>query len=299
MEQKSDTITGVNTEFKSLRGRWFIFFAIMAALGVTLYGKSLYALAMAVLHREGSSHGLFVPFISAYLIWLKFDKIKALTPRMALVPGTVMVAAGAVLFILSQGREGYSLQVLSFLSIAGGLILVLFGSQMFKEVGFPLFFLGAMIPIPQGVDKWIADRMAQTSTWGAVVLTKAMGVPLLREGLNIYLPDIHLYVDHGCSGIRYLLSYLVFGIAYAFRFKKSIQGRALVLIGAVPLSLIGGMLRLSIIFISAYYIGPIMVEHRPHVMLSWTVFTVLLVGVIAVDRYLSRKKLTKVTRELK
>jgi hypothetical protein len=32
-----------------------------------------------------------------------------------------------------------------------------------------------------------------------------------------------------------------------------------------------------------------MVEHNPHVMLSWTVFTVLLVAVIGADRYFSRK----------
>jgi len=30
-----------------------------------------------------------------------------------------------------------------------------------------------------------------------------------------------------------------------------------------------------------------MVEHGPHVVLSWTVFTVLLVGVIVVDQYVS------------
>jgi hypothetical protein len=63
--------------------------------------------------------------------------------------------------------------------------------------------------------------------------------------------------------------------------------------GAVPLSIAGGVLRLGVIFSSAYYIGPIMAEHRPHVVLSWTVFTVLLVGVISVDQYLSRKKRTK------
>jgi len=114
-----------------------------------------------------------------------------------------------------------------------------------------------------------------------VSLVKLLGIPLHRDGYNIDLPDCRLYVAHSCSGVRYLLS------AYAFRFKQSFKGRALVVIGAVPLSIAGGVLRLSVIFSSAYYIGPIMVEHRPHVVLSWTVFTVLLVGVIAVDRYIS------------
>ena len=92
-----------------------------------------------------------------------------------------------------------------------------------------------------------------------------------------------------CSGVRYLLSYVVFGVAYAFRFNQSFKARALVVLCAVPLSIAGGVLRLSVIFSTAYYIGPFMVEHRPHGVLSWTVFTVLLVSVIAIDRHLSRK----------
>ena len=287
---KEKTIAGLNIASLGLKSRVLIFFSILIGLGVTLYGKPLYALSGAVLQRQGSSHGLFVPFIFAYLIWLKLDKIKGIRPQMALLPGVAMVAGGGILFMLGQSREGFSFPVLSFLLVAGGLILVLFGTEVFKQVAFPVFFLAAMIPLHQGVDTWIADRMAQSSTWGAVRLAKLMGVSLFREGLDIYLPDTHLYIAHGCSGIRYLLSYLVFGLAYAFRFKQSTAGRSLVLIGAVPLSIVGGMLRLTIIFTSAYYIGPIMVEHRPHVLLSWSVFTFLLVTVIAVDRYVSKKK---------
>ena len=290
MKAKSDTIAGGFIASLSWRGRVLIFLAVLIGLGVTIYGKSLYALSAAVLQRQGSSHGLFVPFISAYLIWLKLDKIKEVTPQVALLPGGAMAAAGVVLFVLGRSGSGFSLPVLSFLLIAGGLILVLFGTEVFKQVSFPVFFLAAMIPLHQGVDKWIADWMAQTSTWGAVMLVRPMGVPLFREGLDIYLPDTHLYIAHGCSGIRYLLSYLVFGLAYAFCFKQSTTARALVVMGALPLSIIGGMLRLSIIFTSAYYIGPIMVEHRPHVLLSWSVFTFLLVVVIAIDRYVSKKK---------
>jgi exosortase len=287
MKQQSNTIVGVNNGFLNSRGRVLIFFSILIALGVTVFGESLYALGAAVLHRHGSSHGLFVPFISGYLFWLKLDKIRRMTPQVALTPGSAMMTAGAVIFIFSRNSTGMAFPVLSFLLIAAGLILMLFGKKVFKEVGFPLFFLAAMIPLPEAVNSQISEWMRQATTWGSVSLVKLFGIPLHRDGFDIYLPNIHLYVDHACSGVRYLLSYIVFGVAYAFRFKQSFKGRALVVMGAVPLSIAGGVLRLGVIFSSAYYIGPIMVEHRPHVVLSWTVFTVLLVGVIAVDRYIS------------
>jgi exosortase/archaeosortase family protein len=98
-----------------------------------------------------------------------------------------------------------------------------------------------------------------------------------------------LYVAHGCSGIRYLLSYFVFGIVYAFRYKHSSKARLLVVAATIPLSIAGGVVRLWIIFATAYYIGPVMTDDRPHVLLSWSVFTVLLVAAIAADRYFSKK----------
>ena len=94
--------------------------------------------------------------------------MKGLTPKVALVPGGAMAAAGGVLFILGHSNEGFFLPVLSFLLIAAGLILILFGKDVFKEIGFPLFFLAAMIPLPEVVYIQIADWMHHASTWGSV-----------------------------------------------------------------------------------------------------------------------------------
>ena len=289
MDQKSEILTG--GKLGSLNGwdRLLFFWLILIGLGVTIYAEPLFALSVSVLQRSGSSHGLFVPFIAVYLIWLKYEKIKEIRYQSALAAGAAMVVAGFALFYFGRSGPGFSLLVLSFLLVAGGLILVFFGKQLFKQVSFPLFFLAAMIPLPETVYSQMAELMRQAITWPAVALVKPLGFPISREGFDIYLPDIHLYVAHACSGIRYLLSYFFFGIAYAFCFKHSSKARILVVAATVPLSIIGGVLRLWIIFTTAYYIGPVMTENRPHVFLSWSVFTVLLVAAIAADRILSKK----------
>ena len=272
------------------RERSLIFFAILAALGLTVYLDPLYSLLTDVLQRKGSSHGLFVPFICGYLVWLKFDRIKGLTTQTALLPGVAVMMAGFALYYLGRSDTGYVLPVLSFLLVAAGVLLVLLGQEVFKEVRFPLFFLAAMIPLPDSVYGQVAEWMRHSSTWGAVALLEPLDIPLHRDGYDIYLPNIHLVVDEACSGIRYLLSYLVFGLAYAFRFKRSSEARTLVLIAALALSVVGGVLRLGVVFSTAYYIGPVMTQRRPHELLSWSVFTVLLVAAIVVDRYLEKRK---------
>ena len=290
MEHKSEILAEGKIGSFNGRGRFLIFGLILVGLGVTIYAEPLFGLAVSVLQRHGSSHGLFVPFIAGYIIWLKHEKIKGLTYQVALPAGAAMVMAGFVLFYLGRSGPGFSLPVLSFLLVAAGLILTFFGRELFKEVSFPLFFLAAMIPLPEAVYSQMAEWMRQVATPAAVTLLKPMGVPFYRDGFDIYLYNIHLYVAHSCSGIRYLLSYLVFGLAYALRFKQSRKARILVVAAAVPLAVIGAVLRLWIIFLTAHYIGLVMVEDRPHVLLSWSVFTVLLVAAIAADRLLSKKE---------
>jgi exosortase len=126
--------------------------------------------------------------------------------------------------------------------------------------------------------------MRTITIWGSVGLLKIAGVPHYREGFDLHLSNIHLYVDGSCSGIRYLLSYMVFGTAYAFRFKDTVFSRVTTIVSTVPLSILGGILRLSVIFFSAHYISPALAKGRPHVLLSWSVFTILLVGAIAIDQ---------------
>jgi exosortase len=290
MDQKSEIITGRKTGFLNGRNRWIIFFSILVGLGVTIYAEALHDLYISVIQRHGSSHGLFVPFISGYLIWLKLDRIKGKRPRVDLLTGNVMVAAGCVLFFLGRTSARFSLSILSFLLVVAGLILMFFGRSVFREVQFPLFFLATMIPMPTAHYDQIADWMRQITTWGAVIMLKPFGIALFREGFDIYLRDIHLYVDYHCSGIRVLISYTVFGIAYAFRYKQSFKTRILTVTTAIPLSITHNTIRLFILFLSVELIGPVLsVDFFYHVLFSWSLFAALLIGAIVVDRYLSKR----------
>ena len=131
--------------------------------------------------------------------------------------------------------------------------------------------------------------MKSTNTAGSVWLVKTIGVPIYREAFNVFLPETTLHVAPSCSGIRYLLSYSVFGLAYAYLIKENTLSRILIVFAAIPISVIGGVIRLSTIFLAAHYISPAMAEHDPHVLLSWGVFAVVLAGAVGLDRFLSQK----------
>ncbi len=263
--------------------RIFILFAILMGLGLTVYSDAMSGLIVSVLHREGSSHGVFVPFVSVIFLWLRWERIKKIEPEYTPIPGAIMLTGSFLMLYIARGTTENALPVLSFLIMAAGLIMALFGAKVFKEVSFPLFFLMTMIPLPKPVYAQIAEWMRATSTSGSTWILQLSGVPFIREGYNIHLPNIDLYVAKSCSGIRYLISYFVFGLAYAFIYKKSIKSRILVVIATIPISVIAGVLRLDTIFLSAYYIGAFMAGRQPHILLSWSVFALVLTGAILMD----------------
>ena len=261
--------------------------AILLVLGFSLYRATLEQLAFSVLHREGSSHGIFVPFISAFFLWTRWSRLKSSPVASDPALGTAVALLGLAVFFLSKDSPDIAFSAGSFVVVSAGLVLCLLGKRIFKHAAFPLFFLLAMIPLPEGIYLQIANTMKEINTAGSVWLVKTFGVPVYREGYTIFLPELTLLVAPSCSGVRYLLSYFVFGLAYAFFFKESLPGRLAVVVATLPLSIVAGVLRLSTIFLAAHHISPTLAEHRPHVVISWAVFTALLALGVATDRIAS------------
>jgi exosortase len=286
MNQKIDTIEAATTLSVSWKVRLVALIVILVGLGFTIFPEILRDLLLSVLHREGSSHGLFVPFISGYFLWLKRDRIRGLEPAFAFAAGGVMALAGFLVLYISRGSAEVTFPALSFMLVAFGLLTALFGTQVFKEVSFPLLFLITMIPLPQPIYNHIAEWMREITTSGSVWITQLVQIPIFRDGLNIYFPNTSLFIAMGCSGIRYLLSYFVFSLAYAFLVKKDIKARVLVVTASFPIAIIAGVLRLSSIYLAVYFFGPFMAG-RPHILISWLVFGALLVVAIGVDQVLS------------
>ncbi len=279
-----------NTLYPNNRNRLLLFLLILAGLSLTIFSSALQTLFSAVIHRDGSSHGIFVPFLAGYILWLRLDKIKKLPVQTNWLSGTVFLLLGTLLFVLSTYTKYHLVfAILSLLCIFGGLILSFFGTAVFTKTAFPLFFLVTMIPLPSEIYTPIANGMRLTSTWGEVAVTKVLGVPLYREGFDIYLPETSMVVSYGCSGIRYLLSLFTFSLVYAVLYRQGMWPRLAVILGSIPLAIFGGIARLSTIFLAAYYISPAMAGD-PHILLSWGVFAIMFGAVISIDQYLLKRR---------
>jgi len=272
---------------KKIYHRLFIFIISTILAGLFIYPTAIIEVISAVLHREGSSHGVFVPFLSLYFLWLKRDDLKKIETQYNYL-GIILIVLGSIVPLFSIGN--FQLKFLSFIIFTAGLIYVIFGKELFKNITFPLFFLITMIPIPENIYDSMANYTRHISFGGSLKIISLLGIPYFKDGWLIQLPNALLKVAISCSGIRYLISYFVFGLAYAWLYRETTGGRLLVVILTIPVSLFASICRLTAIFILTYNFGPRMAEHWPHIITSWIVFFVILITGIAADQYFQKHR---------
>ena len=269
--------------------RYFFFGIALALVSVVFFREPIVAIFNAVINREGSSHGLFVPFLSVFFIWTRRDGIKSITPRYDLL-GIPLMAAAVALAFLAVGN--YQFQFLVYILFISGLIVMMFGRSFFKPVAFPILFLITMIPIPAQIYEAIANVTRHISFGGSLGIISLFGITYLKTGWIIELPNATLKVARSCSGIRYLISYFVFGMAYGYLERETLRARVAILIAVMPISLGAGILRLTVIFVMTYLFGPKMAQW-PHILMSWIVFFLILILMITLDQALQRRTVSK------
>ena len=280
----------LNHKMKNKYYRLSIFALIAIFAGLFIYQTAIIKVISTILDRQGSSHGVFVPFLSLYFLWLSRDKLKKNEPQFCYF-GIIFLLIGLFFPITKTGT--FHLQFIGYIIFLAGLVYVIYGKEFFKNIMFPLFFLITMTPIPETPYNFLANFIRQISTGGSLKIISFLGIPYFREGWLIQLPNALLKVDLGCSGIRYLISYLVFGIAYAWIFRDTLKSGLIVVALTIPISLFASICRLAAIFILTYNFGPRMAEHWPHIIISWIVFFATLIACIAVDQYFRRRQYVK------
>ena len=284
-------ITNTNTPASSIstsNSKWIrlTILAVLIVLAVLLlYRSALVILITSVLNRDGSSHGLFIPFISGYFIWLKAASLRKIELQFDPL-GILLLTIGTALSFINIG--GFQVQSIGFIIFVAGSVWALLGRRFLMGISFPLFFLITMIPLPRDFYIDLANLTRDITYAGSSWVISFLGITFFQEGYVIHLPNAVLKVALSCSGIRYLISFFVFGMAYAYLCKSTTAGRLSVVAATFPISILASICRLTAIFLATYYISPRMAEHWPHILISWTVFFGILILSITLDQLIQK-----------
>lgn len=288
-EKRPSFISSLWQTLKSFGWQGLLLVAVLALL----YAPVIKLLVWQWYNDADYGHGFLVPILSAYLIWARRDKLRAISRQPSAWGMVVVLGSLVFLFIGSLGAEN-SLSRISILITICGLIVYFAGWAKLRAMTFPLAFLLFAIPFPVVVYNEIVFPLQFLASKFAVRALELLNLfPVMREGNVLVLPQMKLEVVEACSGIRSLMSLLALAAGYGYVVERSVAVRWLLVVAMVPLAIISNGTRVMITAIMANYIGPQAAQGFMHEFSGWVIFVVATIMFLALHSLIGfiRKKL--------
>ena len=261
---------------------------------------------------ENYSHGLLIPLIIGYILWVQRDKLARMQVKPAALLGGAAVMLG--LFGLWAGVAGAELytQRISLILLLAGMVVYFWGVALLKFLLVPFVLLFLAMPIPAIIFNKIAFPLQLFASRCAVWSMSMLGLPVLRQGNIIELKPLNsfdtkkLEVVEACSGIRSLMTLVTLAVVFAYfthpsddeppsgkRFgwlKSYGFWRAVIIIGsAIPIAILTNAFRVSGTGVLAHYYGTTVADGFFHSFSGWAVYIaafILLFGIgMILDRF--------------
>jgi exosortase len=225
--------------------------ALVGLLWLWLFGELGYEWSVS----EQYGYGLFVPFLGAYLLWLRLADCPAPQPWRSPFPVAAVLVLGTLpiypIAILFDANADWRLLPWSLAALAlGGTVLLLarWGGRPWVRHFLPalLLFLFA-VPWPSTFEIPLVDTLM---TFVASVTTEGLhllGYEALRQGHTIQLPTGFVEVEEACSGVRSIQSTIMAGWLVGELWRFSPFGRLLLLVWASFVALAFNLLRTFIL----------------------------------------------------
>jgi exosortase len=244
---------------------------VIASLIVALYAPVLGQMVVQWWQDPDYSHGFIVPLVVGYMLYQRRHTLR----QIPLEPNNLgfPVMLGAILLLIA-GTLGAELFVarLSMLFLLSGVLLFFGGWKMLRAVAFPVAFLALMIPLPALIYNQLTFPLQLLASRLSSNGLESLGIPVLREGNILVLPNYSLEVVEACSGIRSLMSLVTLSVAYGYFVERRVWGRIALVVLMVPIAVASNALRVLGAGVFTYFWGPQWAEGFFHFFQGWLIF---------------------------
>lgn len=278
----------------------------VAVLLCFVYAHVLRKLGYDYWTDENYSHGLLVPFIIGFILWMESDKLREARKRPAFWFGLAGVLAALLMLWAGTAGAELFLQRISLALMLAGLVVYFWGFRVLRLTLVPFVLLLLAIPIPVIIFNKIAFPLQLFASRCAVWSMRLLEIPVLREGNIIELmpkrasEPKRLEVVQACSGIRSLMTLMTLAVVFAyFTQVKNDKGNggggplsalktfsfwrsAIIILSALPIAILTNAARVSGTGILAHHYGTEVADSFFHSFSGWVIYIVALLLLFAV-----------------
>jgi exosortase A len=241
---------------------------------IALFRRDWFAMADQWWNSSTYNHVLLIPAIIAWLVWQRSAELVRIRPEGWLL-GLGLFALAAVLWLLGQFA---GLNLASQAGAVGMLIataLTILGPRAGAGLAFPLAYMAFLVPFG---DELVAPLQMLTARM-TIGLVHLSGIPAQIDGVFITTPAGLFEVAEACSGVKFLIAMIAFGILVCNVCFISWRRRAVFMLvaGFVPI-LANGIRAWGTIYV-AQYTGADYASGFDHIVYGWLFFALVIAAV--------------------
>ena len=253
-----------------------------------LYLPTWWGLAHTVWPTDEQGHGPIILAVSAWLLWRRRDALAALPAQPATASGTALALLSLLLYVFGRSQSIWLFEVGSQVTMMLALVLLFRGWAGARLIWFPLFFLLFMVPLPETLVAAVTTPLKSAVSQVAEHLLYALGYPVARSGVTLFVGPYQLLVADACAGLNSMFTLEALGLLYMNLMQHTNVARNVTLaILIVPISFVANVVRVMILVLVTYYAGDEAGQGFVHGFAGMVLFLVALTLMFAVDRVLA------------
>lgn len=222
------------------------------------------------------NHILLIPPILAWLVWQRRDELRQFEPQ-AWWPGLLLFAGSAFLWVLGA-MSGLDLaRQAGTVAILGATVPLLLGPRVAIGLLFPLAYLAFLVPFGEELVKVLQMVTADIT----VALTHLSGIPAVVDGIFIDTPAGLFEVAEACSGVKFLIAMVAFGVLAANVCFASWPRRLAMIAACIAVPVLANGVRAWGTIYAAQFFGVEAAAGFDHIVYGWFFFAIVLGLVIA------------------
>jgi EpsI family protein len=171
----------------------------------------------------------------------------------------------------------------------GASVYLVFGKSFLKAVFFPIIYLALMIPVPYVLTKEVAYHLRFLDASLSAGALQIIGIPVYREGYFLHLPNITLEVADMCAGLASIFALFALGTFYVHFLPLGARMKTVLLLSTFPIAIFANLVRIILVAVLAYFIGPVTLEMLFHRFSGTATFLLALILLILLGEYLRKR----------
>ncbi len=251
--------------------------AIAGAALLALFRADLGDLAHIWWTSTTFGHCLFIGPVVAWLVWQRRGALAQLTPA-AWWPGLAIVAGGGAMWLMGEAGSVSFARHLGLAVMLQGAVVTILGAAVARGLAFPLGYALFLVPFGEGLQSPLQTITAEM----VVPMLHASGIPATLDGVMIHGGLYYFEVAEACSGAKFVIAMMAFGVLVANVCFRSWPRRAVFLVVCIVVPVVANSIRA---FATIWAANRISLEHATgfdHIVYGWVFFGLVMAAVLAI-----------------